>query len=443
MSLFGIILGLGLLMILAYRGYSIVWIGPLCAALVAAMGGLKVIDTYIGAYMAGTVGYINTWFPTFLLSAIFGSLMDMTGGAEALAIWLTKKIGKRGAIATVVIVCGILTYGGISLFVVVFAMYPLTLAMFRESNISRKIIPGAIALGAFEFTMTAVPGSPQIQNLIPMKYFGTTPTAAPILGIVATILSAGIGIWYLEWKRKKLDAKGDQFTEPEAKFKGKVLHDAAHLPNPILSLVPMIAVIVVLNVIPPLIGLKGNDPRNIIYALLVGIFLTFILNWSRREVFIPAIGEGAAGSVGAIMNTGAAVGFGAVVKAVPGFAVLTQWVLGIGGSNPLISLAVALNILAGATGSASGGMTIALDALGAKYLQLGLEQGINPEALHRVASVSAGALDSLPQNGAVLTLLQNTGMSHKDSYGDIFAVTVVLPVFIVIVLIILATFGIA
>lgn len=367
----------------------------------------------------------------------------MTGGAESLAIWLTNLIGKRGAIATVVIVCGVLTFGGISLFVVVFAIYPLALAMFRESNISRKIIPGAIALGAFEFTMTAVPGSPQIQNLIPMKYFGTTPTAAPILGIVATILSMGIGIGYLEWKRKQMDAKGEQFTEPEAKFKGKELHKAENLPNPILSLIPMISVIVVLNVIPPIIGLKGNDPRNILYALLTGILLTFIFNWSRRDVFIAAIGEGAAGSVGAIMNTGAAVGFGAVVKVVPGFADLTKWVLSIGGSNPLISLTVALNLLAGATGSASGGMIIALDALGAKYLELANQQGINPQALHRISSVSAGALDTLPHNGAVLTLLQNTGMSHKDSYFDIFIVSVVLPVFICIVLIVLATLGIA
>lgn len=216
LSLIGIFLGLGLLMYLAFKGLSIVWIAPLCAGLVAIMGGMDIITTYMGPYMEGLVGFMKSWFPAFMLSAIFGNLMDQTGCAESIAVWLVKRLGSKSAIASIVIGCGVLTYGGVSLFVVVFAIYPLALAIFREANISRKLIPGCIALGAFTFTMTAIPGTPQIQNLIPMKYFGTTPSAAPIMGIAGALVMFVLGVLYMEWRKKKRTAEGDVFTEPDA-----------------------------------------------------------------------------------------------------------------------------------------------------------------------------------------------------------------------------------
>lgn len=213
----GIIIGLVLLMFLAYRGYSIIWVAPITAAVVALSGGLPLLETYKETYMAGFVGFTKSWFPVFMLGAIFGHLMDYTGAAKSIAQWLTKVFGPKRAILGVIIGCAVLTYGGISLFVVVFAMYPLALELFREANISRKLIPGSIALGSFTFTMTAVPGTPQIQNLIPIDHFNTTPTAAPVMGIVATIFMFGLGYAYLSWREKKLTEKDDVFTEPKKK----------------------------------------------------------------------------------------------------------------------------------------------------------------------------------------------------------------------------------
>ncbi|MBR0576593.1 GntP family permease [Proteiniclasticum sp. BAD-10] len=440
LSLFGIFLGLALLMFLAYKGYSIVWVAPLTAAVVALLGGLNVLDAYMGPYMEGLVGFVKSWFPAFMLSAIFGNLMDYTGSAKAIAIWLTKTLGSKSAISAIILGCAVLTFGGVSLFVVVFAIYPLALAIFREANISRKLIPGAIAAGAFTFTMTAVPGTPQIQNLIPMKYFGTSPTAAPIMGLTATAILFFGSVFYLEWKKRKLESQGEVFTEPDA------AHAAAHveekdLPNVLLAIIPLLWVIIILNFVPSMIGLKASDPKNIIIALLTGIFVTMILNFKKRSGFIAVVGKGAQGSIGAILNTAAAVGFGTVVKTVPGFAELTNILLSIPGS-PLISLSVAVNLLAGATGSASGGMGIALEALGSKYMDLATQNNINPAAFHRIASLSSGGLDTLPHNGAVLTLLNNTGMSHKDSYIDIMVTSLILPVVATIPAIILASLGI-
>lgn len=365
-----------------------------------------------------------------MLGAIFGHLMDYTGAAKSIAQWLTKVFGPKRAILGVIIGCAVLTYGGISSFVVVFAMYPLALELFREANISRKLIPGSIALGSFTFTMTAVPGTPQIQNLIPIDHFNTTPTAAPVMGIVATIFMFGLGYAYLSWREKKLTEKDDVFTEPKKKTENNGEH-LTDLPNPFIAFLPLLSVILTLNLLK----------WDIVVALLSGIILSMLTNVKLHKGFTKTISSGATGSITAIINTSAAVGFGSVVRAVPGFQTLTNLVLGIKGS-PLISEALAVNILAGATGSASGGMGIALEALGDKYYQLALETGISPEAFHRVASLASGGLDTLPHNGAVLTLLAITGMTHKESYIDICVTSLILPILSSIPAIILASLGI-
>ncbi|MEI3614180.1 GntP family permease [Pseudogracilibacillus sp. SO30301A] len=423
----GIILGLIVLMALAYIGWSILWVAPIAAGVVAIFGGLDLLDAYKNTYMEGFVSFAKAWFPVFMLGAIFGKLMELTGMARSVAIALTKIIGTKRAILGVLVSAAVLTYGGVSLFVVVFAVYPLALTLFKEANISRKLMPGTVALGAFTFTMTALPGTPQIQNLIPMEYFHTSTTAAPVMGIIATIVMAGGGYLYLRWREKVMRNQGEVYTEPEEKV------DFNHIDTPhfILSILPLLTVLVTLNIIK----------WDIVVALLSGILLIMVLNVNIYKQFIEAINTGALGSVTAIINTSAAVGFGTVVKVVPGFDRLTELLLGIKG-NPLISEAVAVNILAGATGSASGGMGIALEALGSKYYEIALESGIAPEAFHRIASLASGGLDTLPHNGAVLTLLTITGMSHRDSYKDIFVVSLVLPIVSVIIAIIFASLGI-
>ena len=427
--MFGIILGLVLLMFLAYRGYSILWVAPVCALVVGFTGGLDLLTMYKDTYMTGLSGYVKSWFPVFMLGAIFGHLMDYTGAAKSIAHWLTQTLGAKRAIMGVVVGCGVLTYGGISLFVVVFAMYPLGLELFREANITRKLLPGAIALGSFTFTMTAIPGTPQIQNIIPTNYYGTTPTAAPIMGIVAAILMFGLGILWLHYREKKFTTAGDVFTEPKGKEAVEV--DFSNLPNPFLSFLPLITVIVTMNFFK----------WDIILALLAGIVLSMAISFQKYKGFTKSISNGAVGSITAILNTAAAVGFGTVVKSVPGFAVLTEVLLNVPGT-PLISEAIAVNLLAGATGSASGGMSIALEALGEKYMAIAAETGISPAAFHRVASLASGGLDTLPHNGAVLTLLAVTGMTHKDSYIDIMMTSLILPIVASIPAILLGSLGI-
>ncbi|MFC0560033.1 GntP family permease [Halalkalibacter alkalisediminis] len=425
----GIILGLVLLMFLAYRGWSIIWVAPITAGVVALFGGLNLLEAYTDTYMQGFVNFAKAWFPVFMLGAIFGKLMEDTGAASSVAVTITKVIGKKRAILGVIAACAVLTYGGVSLFVVVFAVYPLAIALFREANITRRLLPGTIALGAFTFTMTAVPGTPQIQNLIPTNYYGTTAMAAPFMGIVAALVMGIGGYVYLIWREKKTKEAGEFYTEPNDQNIERV--EAEKLPNALLSFLPLMTVIFTLNILK----------WDIVVALLAGIILIILLNLGMMKKFIESVNKGASGSVIAIINTSAAVGFGSVVRAVPGFERLTDFLMGIQGS-PLISQAVAINILAGSTGSASGGLGIALEALGDRYMELAAQSGISPEAFHRVASIASGGLDTLPHNGAVLTLLTITAMTHKDSYKDIFVVGCAIPILSVIVAILCASIGI-
>ncbi|SIS60384.1 GntP family permease [Salimicrobium flavidum] len=426
--MFGILLGLIVLMTLAYIGWSIIWVAPIAAGVVALTGGLDILDAYKDTYMGGFVNFAKSWFPVFMLGAIFGKLMEDTGMARSVAVAFTKVIGTKRAILGVLVSAAVLTYGGVSLFVVVFAVYPLALSLFREADISRKLIPATVALGAFTFTMTALPGSPQIQNLIPIEYFETDAMAAPVMGVIAGIIMAVGGYLYLRKREQKLRDNGETFIEPEGK---EELKEDDKVPPFFLSILPLLTVLLTLNLLK----------WDIVTALISGIVLIMLLNVAKYAKFVPSMNKGASGSVLAIINTSAAVGFGTVVREVPGFERLTELLMGVKG-NPLISEAVAVNILAGATGSASGGMGIALEALGSKYYEIAMETGISPEAFHRVASLSSGGLDALPHNGAVLTLFAITGMTHKDSYRDIFVVAILIPIISVAVVILLNSIGI-
>jgi len=430
-SLLGIIFGLVVLIYLAYRGHSIIWVAPLCAVIVAVLGGLNILQAYMGDYIKGVADYIVSWFPAFFLGAVYGKVMDMTGSARSLANKLVSIIGANFAVLAVVLPCLLMTYGGISLFVVVFVIYPMGYAIYREADLPRTLLPGAIAFGAFGITMTAVPGTPQIQNIIPTKFYGTLPTAAPVMSIIAILLIAIPGYLYLEWRARQARKNGLHFVEDPKYVDNSI--SVSDLPSWhwLCGLIPLVVVVLMLNVLPVILS-KSNivtwtANESIVVALIGGIAVAILMNLRQHKIILPAISDGANGSLTAIMNTACAVGFGTVVKVVPGFTLLKNAMMNMPGSI-LFSEAVAVNVLAGATGSASGGMSIALEALAPQYLEKATAIGMNPEFLHRIASLASGGLDTLPHNGAVLTLLAVSHCTHKESYWDVCVTSCIIPV---------------
>lgn len=487
MDVLGIILSLVLLMYLAYKGVSVLILAPvlaLFAVLVSGDGGL--LPTYTEVFMVNLANYVKQYFPIFLLGAIFGKIMDKSGAAQAIAHTVSEKLGKDKAILAVVLSCAVLTYGGVSLFVVAFAVYPIAVSLFREAQIPKRFIPASIALGSFTFTMSALPGTPQIQNAIPMPFFNTDAYAAPIIGIVGSAIMLFGGLFWLTYRSKKAMAKGEGYGNHNENF-SKL--DQSKLPSFITSIIPIILVLVV-NYILSNYYFPNIDPASIakfdldiskvagtwslilslILASIVAIILnlknfTLLNNQNDAELAISAgdgaisvpkekvsiaksienvkecINEGATSSLLAVINTASEVGYGNVISSLAAFGIIKAGLMGIS-SNPLISEAVSVSALAGITGSASGGLSIALGALGETYLQSALSMGINPEVLHRIAAMACGGLDTLPHNGAVITLLAVTGLTHKDSYIDIGMCTVIIPTIAVAVCILLASFGI-
>ncbi|HYD16185.1 MAG TPA: GntP family permease [Hyphomicrobium sp.] len=487
MGLLGIIVALALLIWLAYRGWSILLLAPAAALIAAAFAREPLLAHWTQTFMGNASQFLAQFFPLFLLGALFGKLMDDSGSVKAIAQYMTEKLGPSHAILAVILAGAAVTYGGVSLFVAFFVLAPMALELFRAANIPRRLIPAAIALGTSTFTMSALPGTPAIQNAIPMPFFGTTPFAAPGLGIIASAIMLGFGLWWLRREEGKARVKGegfeagaegsptavtphdvadDQFIRERAtaarEFDPAEIHHghrAETLPPIWIATLPLMVVVLV-NLLMALFVLPTRDFSflaeerwgatsfaavggvwSVAIALATATLVLVILNRERLTALRASMDAGANASVLPALSVASLVGFGAVVAMLPAFAVVRDWVLSLGG-GVLVSLTVATNVLAALTGSASGGLTIALDTLGETYMRLAAEQGIDPALLHRVSVIGAGTLDSLPHNGAVVSLLAVCGSTHRESYRDIVVVAILGAMLALVAVIVLgATFG--
>ncbi|RYU90916.1 GntP family permease [Mucilaginibacter terrigena] len=459
MSILIILAALFLLMYVAYKGFSVILFAPLIALLAVLLTNPQfVLPLFSAVFMEKMVGFIKLYFPVFLLGAIFGKVIAMSGFAKAITRFVVKAFGKNKAIFSIVLVGAILTYGGVSLFVVAFALYPFAAELFKAADIPKRLIPGTIALGAFTFTMDAFPGSPQIQNIIPTTFFNTTTWAAPALGLIGGTFILICGMIYLEWRRRRAFKKGEGYgtghvNEPDNFIEQK-------LPNIFIAFAPLLLVGVFNKVFTVLIpktygkffNLPGDYPAIDISklsavwavegALVIGILTVLLFAFKTIKAnFNSGINHSIAGALLATLNTASEYGFGGIIAILPGFKIINH-AMSAAFKNPLVNEAVATTTLAGITGSASGGMSIALAAMGQKYLEQAAHYGINPEVLHRVAAMASGGMDTLPHNGAVITLLAVTGLTHKQSYADIFVMTAFKTAAVFLVILLYTLFGI-
>jgi H+/gluconate symporter-like permease len=467
MGLVGIFLALVLLIWLAYRGGSVLLLAPAAALVAAAVSRQPLLANWTQTFMGSAAQFVAQFFPIFLLGAVFGKLMEDSGSVSAIADFMTEKLGPSRAVLAVVLAGAFVTYGGVSLFVAFFVLAPMAHALFQAAAIPKRLMPAALALGTSTFTMSALPGTPAIQNAIPMPFFGTTPFAAPGLGVIASAIMLEFGLWWLRRAEAaarragegyggdvgKTDAAQNAAQDELIRERATVArefdpaeighgHISQTTPPIALAALPLIVVVGV-NLVMSIFVLPRLDVSylaeerwgatslaavggvwSVVVALAAAILTLVAVNFQRLPTLRESLGAGANASVLPVLSVASLVGFGAVVAALPAFAIVREWVLSIEG-GPLVSLAVSTNVLAALTGSASGGLTIALDALGATYMRLAAENGIDPAIMHRVAVIGAGTLDSLPHNGAVVTLLAVCGSTHRESYLDIVMVAIV------------------
>jgi len=479
MGLLGILAGLALLVLFAFRGWTVLLLAPAAALVAAAFGREPLLANWTQIFMGSAARFLAQFFPIFLLGAIFGKLMDDSGSVSAVADFMTKSLGERRAILAVVLAGAFVTYGGVSLFVAFFVLSPMAQALFRAAAVPRRLMPAAIVLGTSTFTMSALPGTPSIQNAIPMPFFGTTPFAAPGLGIIAAAIMLGFGLWWLARAEAAARRTGegygsealvtvdkaadDEIVRERAttarEFDPAEIHhgDRSALTPPVFFAALPLVIVVAVNLLMSLVVLPRFDFSylaeerwgatsisavagvwSVVVALAAAITTVILCNRSRLRSLRQSMDAGANASVLPALSVASLVGFGAVIAALPAFTIVRDWVLAIEG-GPLVSLAVATNVLAALTGSASGGLTIALDALGQTYMTIAAHTGLSPALMHRVAVIGSGTLDILPHNGAVVTLLAVCGATHRESYFDIVMVGIINAILALVAVIVLGT----
>lgn len=450
-GMIGLLAAIGFLVYMAFKGHSIIVVAPIAAmmAILFSYGfGGHFMASYTITYMDGFANYAKNYFPIYLLGAIFAKLMDISGNALAIAHFCTDKLGKSRAVLSVVLTCAILTYGGVSLFVVAFVMLPVAVALFCEADVPKRLIPGCIALGAFTFTMTALPGSPQVQNTIPMQYFGTDSFAAPGMGLIASVIMFVLGMMWLTYRTKKAKADGEGYGDHD----GQQEEVSGSLPGIVMAVVPILIILVINLTLSKIVypsadgsymeefgsTLEANSGTwSVLIGMLVSILFIIVSNYRKiRDKIKDGLKTSAIDSLTPLVNSCAVVGFGSVVKVLPIFAMVSGAVLGLS-ALPLLSEVISVNLLCAMTASASGGLSAALEVMGDTFLQ----SGIDPQVLHRLASICSGGLDNLPYNGATVTVIALCGMTHKKSYLDMFMVATVIPIIASLVIMVLGSFG--
>ena len=440
----GLLVGLGLLIFMALRGVNIFIAALFCTLMVALSNGLQAPQALLEHFPFGPLGaftFAGKFFVLFLCGAIFGKVMAASQAASSIAQAITRSLGISRTLWVTMLVCAVLTYGGVVVFVVIFTMYPLGITLMREANLPKRLFCAATALGAGTFTMTAMPGTPSIHNVIAASALGTDLFAGAWIGVAASVLMIALGMAYVQREWRLARERGEGFEANAQDLRMEQLASAPGSgPHWGLALVPILVVLGIIMlprllllsgaIVPgqgwlgPLLGFSQQQP--ILWpslALVIATGVAVMLFAGLRRNTLGLLGQGADDAIMPLLNTAAVIGFGGVVTQTPGFAQFSQWILTVD-LPPLLSIFASVSVVSGIVGSSSGGLQIFMQTLAPKYLEMGVE----PEVLHRIATIASGGFDSLPHCGAVIAMLMIMGLTHKQAYKDLFVVTVLIPV---------------
>ena len=446
-----LVVAIALFGILAFKQLSALILAPLVTIFVLVFSAVfagesvAILSGLKNAFMPAAAGYVTSYFLVFFVGALFGAVYQFTGAAKSIAKFLAGFCHGKFVAPIIMCITGILTYGGISGFVVFFVVYPITLQLFREANLTRRLIPAAISAGCWTWSMYG-PGSPSIQNVIPIEILGTTATAALIPSLIVTVASFLMIFVWLEYRARSFSKKGYFFDDSRLKTQLDAeelrVEDADEkLPNAGIAFLPIATILFLFNA--PLFmdmktGLRHGLPVET--AVFIGVALATLLMFPRIEGgiagWVKVFNKGASDSGVAILNTAIVVGFGGVVQHTKGFSDLVESLKTME-MNPLVFVMITVAICAGACGSASGGMGVAFNALKDTYIALGAKLPY----VHRIGAIAAGTLDTLPHQGAQITLLNICKVTHKEAYFDIAITQILIPFLACFLFIGLASMG--
>lgn len=430
-----LIIAIVLFGLLAFKQMSALILAPLVTIFVIICSGLPILESLKGAFMLAAAGYVSSYFLTFFVGALFGAVYQFTGAAEAIARTIAGLCHGKFVAPIIMCITGILTFGGVSGFVVFFVIYPIALNLFKEANLTRRLMPAAISAGCWTWSMSG-PGSPSIQNVIAMENLDTPSTAAFLPSLITTVVMFVLIFVWLEARARSFTKKGILFNDTSLKYQlteEELPADDGNkdLPHWLIAILPIVLILVMFN--------NPIHPFPVETSVFAGVVLATVLMFNRVKginQWITVFNKGAADSGVAILNTAIVVGFGGVVQNTQGFSDLVNALKGMS-MPPLVFVMITVAICAGACGSASGGMGVAFNALKATYI----EMGVSLPYVHRIAAIAAGTLDTLPHQGAQITLLGICKLTHKEAYWDIAVTQIIIPFICCGVFIVLASLG--
>lgn len=434
LSVVGIVIGVICLIFLSYKGIPPIFVAPFSALVVLIFSGQNIVDGLITTYMGGFGGFASKYFLVFMTGSVYGAIMGDSGAAKSLGLKFSRlaKKSKRNAklftVLSIVAVSTILAYGGISAFVAMFTVIAVAKELYREMDVPWGLY-GCQILGSGCIAMSMLPGTPSVPNIIAATTLGTPPTAAPILGICSALFALMLGVIYISWEIRRANKKGEGFYPTGAEIAKTIVDtdDNFQELNLVMCLIPSVVLVVVLNVLK----------QHIVVATFCATVLAYALYWNRLKTKLETAKNGAAVAINAICVASMVIAFGTVVSNSPGFASVISLLDKVPGP-PVVQLIISVNVAAGITGSASGGLTIALNSLSQRFLDMGM----NPEVIHRISTISCGGLDSLPHNGSIINELGIAKLTHKTGYRPMGVCSVAIPLLTVIFAAILSQLGI-
>lgn len=415
----GLICGITVLIIGAYKGLAALPLTILAGFVIVLTNQLEIWPAFSDTYLSGYVGFFKNYFLIFTSASLYATIMENSGAAVSIGYKFIDWFGSKRAVLVVFFATCALTYGGISLFVVVFAIAPIIMVLFKAADVPRRLAMGPLIAGSATLTMTSLPGTPQLTNVVPTKFLGTTLTSAPLLTLIGAVIMLILHCMYLTWEERRLRAAGEHFTFPEGKDLSAYEVSRNELPSAVISFIPMIIVIGMI------VGLKSfitDSALLIVMSMLVASACALAFNWNRLTNKKSIINSGATGAITAISGPCAVVAFGSLVQTSPAFKTIVDWLLSFD-MNIYVIVAVATSIISGITGSSSGGLQITMETLSDQYIA----SSADLEIIHRLSAIFAGTLDTLPHSSALFLMLSWLGLTHKEAYRFVGLSSIVIP----------------
>ncbi|MGN0294372.1 MAG: GntP family permease [Lachnospiraceae bacterium] len=409
MNLAGVLIAVVLLMVLIYKKVSLIPATLVSVLVLAVTNHISFTELVMDHYAVSLSGFIAKYFMVFVTNALFGKIMEETLLAASFSKMIGKAFGDRNAVYGAMLATALLSFGGVSVFVIVFTVYPIFLATFQKADLPRKLIPACIMSSSCTFPLSMLPGGAQLNNIIPSQYIGTSPMAAFPIGVICSVVCMVFLYLYFRCEFAKARKRGEHFEADE-----KILERISRFQldsgiSPWLSALPLVLIIVLINVF-------GMD---LSYAVLCASALAMVIGRKNLPNKLKTINEGVKNVGTAMVTTAASVGFGGAVLSCSGAEIILEAIAGLP-LNPVILLGIASSFAGLLTGNGGGGCDVAMDLLSGQYLQM----GVNPELLHRVVAIATAGFSCLPHNGMLITIMDTCGFTAKQAYKYIFISTV-------------------